>query len=587
MTMAGSFRHALLGALLIAAGLGGLRAGADSDPAILRAVLQRDNAAVQQQLKAGADVNAARGDGFTALHAAAMEGDVAIVQTLLVAGANAAAGTVLTGSTPLHLAAKQGQAAVVRVLAANGVNANRRDTLGVTPLMLAAASGNADTVLALLDAGADPNLGESVRGETALMFGAAEGRTDSVALLLDRGADWRATTTVFDWTKLPKADPRLASGDAHPVKAAKPGSAEADASPDEKPTETVRGGEGRRGGRGAEAGPKPPSYVEIVGTQGGLTALMFAARQGYLGTVRAFVEHAADVNERDPGDATTALMIAAVNGRFDVAMYLIQHGADPNLAQTNGAAPLYAVLNARWAPKSEYPNPLYYAVQETGYLDLAKAMLDHGADPNARLRRKVWYTNQNNDQSGIDETGATPFWRAAYADDIDAMKLLVAYGADPNLGTSYPGKVEEYPPPEHPVEDVSGLPLPALGGPDITPLLAASGEGYGWSFTANHHRFAPTGMLAAVKYLVDELHADVNARDAAGNTALHNAASRGDDEMIQYLVSKGAHLHAINRKGQTVADMANGPMQRIQPFPKTVALLAKMGVPLRRTCVSC
>jgi len=129
--------------------------------------------------------------------------------------------------------------------------------------------------------------------------------------------------------------------------------------------------------------------------------------------------------------------------------------------------------------------------------------------------------------------------------------------------------------------------LPVIGGPNITPLLAASGEGFGWSFTANHHRFAPAGMLPAVKYLVDELHADVNAPDAAGNTPLHNAASRGDNAMIEYLVSKGANVKAINRKGQTVADMANGPMQRIQPFPETLALLAKLGVRPRRPCVSC
>jgi ankyrin repeat protein len=289
----------------------------------------------------------------------------------------------------------------------------------------------------------------------------------------------------------------------------------------------------------------------------------------------------------DPGDSTTALMIAIVNGRFDVGMYLLEHGANPNVVQTNGSNPLYAVLNTRWAPKAEYPNPNFYTTQQTDYLTLMKALLDRGADPNARLNRKVWYTNQNNDQSGLDETGATPFWRAAYSDDVEAMKLLVAYGADPNIPTTYPGKIEEYPPPDPTIEDVSGLPAPVVGGPNISPLLAASGEGFGWSFTANHHRFAPTGMLPAVKYLVDVLHADVNATDSAGYTALHNAASRGDNEMIVYLVSKGANPKAVNRKGQTVADMANGPMQRIQPFPETLALLAKMGVQTKHPCVSC
>ena len=124
-------------------------------------------------------------------------------------------------------------------------------------------------------------------------------------------------------------------------------------------------------------------------------------------------------------------------------------------------------------------------------------------------------------------------------------------------------------------------------GPDIPPLVAAAGAGYGEGFAANAHRFAPTGMLAAVKYLVDELHADVNLRDADGNTALHNAAARGDNEMIEYLVSKGADPKAVNRAGQTTVDMANGPVQRVQPYPETIKLLEKLGAKNNHKCVSC
>ena len=125
------------------------------------------------------------------------------------------------------------------------------------------------------------------------------------------------------------------------------------------------------------------------------------------------------------------------------------------------------------------------------------------------------------------------------------------------------------------------------GGPHIPPLVAAAGAGYGEGFAANAHRFAPTGMLAAVKYLVEELHADVNAQDAEGNTALHNAASRGDNEMIQYLVSKGADVKAVNRMGQTTVDMANGPVQRTQPYPETIKLLEGLGAKNNHKCVSC
>jgi ankyrin repeat protein len=117
--------------------------------------------------------------------------------------------------------------------------------------------------------------------------------------------------------------------------------------------------------------------------------------------------------------------------------------------------------------------------------------------------------------------------------------------------------------------------------------LAAAGVGYGEGFAGNAHRFAPSGMLAAVKYLVDELHADVNARDHEGNTAMHHAAARGDNAMIEYLLSKGADPTVVNRAGQTTIDMANGPVQRIQPFPETIALLEKLGVKNNHKCKSC
>jgi ankyrin repeat protein len=117
--------------------------------------------------------------------------------------------------------------------------------------------------------------------------------------------------------------------------------------------------------------------------------------------------------------------------------------------------------------------------------------------------------------------------------------------------------------------------------------VAASGVGYGEGFAANTHHYAPTGMLAAVKYLVEALGADVNAADHEGNTALHNAAARGDVEMITYLVGKGANLAAINREGKSVADMANGPVQRIQPWHEALALLEKLGAVNHHRCVSC
>lgn len=565
---------------------------APSQSPVADAAMQKDRPGVVALLKQGADVNASQGDGMTALHWAAMNGDAAMAKTLLYAGANANAATRLGGFTPIDLAAKNGEADVVRALLAGGADPKVADLHGTTPLMFAAESGDVDVTTALLEAGADVNAKESFRGETALMFAAAYDRTAAVKVLLAHGADWKAATTVFDWTKLPKNDPRLGADFPQPGAQQASGrqrSGRAASESNENPNENGKATAEKAARGGAANQPRRRSYVELVGTQGGLTALLFAARDGHLETVKALLDGGADVNQPDPGDGTTPIVAAIINGHFDAAEYLLAHGADPKLAQRNGVTPLYAVLNTQWHDKSEYPFPYTHQQQQTTYLQLMTDLLSHGADPNARLVEKVWYHNYNDDQSGIDEAGATPFWRAAYAADIPAMKLLVAHGADPSLRT--------YKPAERPrggggvsgteLGDATKLPPIPAGGPDIPPIIAAAGAGYGASFTANHHRYAPTGMLAAVKYLVEELHADVNARDADGNTALHQAAARGDNPMVLYLVSKGADVTAVNRKGQTVADMANGPYQRIQPFPETIALLTRLGAKVMHKCISC
>ena len=281
------------------------------------------------------------------------------------------------------------------------------------------------------------------------------------------------------------------------------------------------------------------------------------------------------------------MLIATINGQYDVAKYLLDAGADPNLAQDNGVTPLYAILNCQWSDKALYPQPRAFEQQTISYLQLMDAVLEKGANVNARVTKKVWYSQYDFDQSGVDEAGATPFWRAAYADDIDAMKLLVKWGADPMIPTlRTPGRprtgdaVRE-------TEDVSGVPPVPVGGPGVPPLLAAAGAGYGEGLAANHHHYAPTGMLAAVKYLIDDLHLDANVRDHEGNNAIHDAAARGDVEMIKYLVSKGVDVKAVNREGKTTADMANGPVQRINPWPDALTLLESLGAKNNHKCVSC
>jgi ankyrin repeat protein len=551
--------------------------------------MAKDADAVRSLLKGGADVNGSQGDGMTALHWAAKHGDAALVQTLLYAGANVKATTRLGGYTPLHLASQAGEAAAIKTLVTAGANVNGATVTGATPLMLAAASGRAEAANTLLEVGAAANARESANGQTALMFAAALDRAEVVRLLLQHGADASLSSTVADRSSVVAPEDRLQQDirDAQTAKSAATAAAATPAgarsTPAPQPTAASRS---------ATVGgvTRPYTFNELIGKQGGLTALHFASRQGALHTAQALVEGGANVNQVSPADNTTPLVIATINGHFDTATYLLDHGADPNLASYAGMTPLYAVLNVEWAPRMFYPQPRAQLQQHTSYLEMAKALLDKGADPNARMAKKIWYTQYNFDLLRIDEGGATAFWRAAYASDIAAMKLLLSYGADPNIPTAKPaqgGPRQGGTRSGDDSKDSSGLPPLPTGGPGTPPLLAAAGVGYGEGFAANAHKFAPTGMLAAVKFLVEEVHADVNARDEDGNTALHHAASRGDNEMIEYLVSRGADVKLVNRTGQTTVDMANGPVQRVQPYPETIKLLEGLGAKNNHKCVSC
>jgi uncharacterized protein len=547
----------LAGILALVAPLG----AATSSSAVADAAMARDRAAVRTLLQQGGDVSAAQGDGMTALHWAATYADVELADMLLYAGANTRATTRLGASTPLHVASRAGAAAIVTRLVDAKADVEARTATGATPLMLAATSGNVDAVVALLDAKADPNAKESAHEQTALMFAAALDRHEVVQVLLARGADAAATSKFTNLAALSEEDPEGTGRPAQTPAAAAPAS------------------------RDIPGVTRPFRYNELIGAQGGLTALHFGARQGALRSVQALIASGADVNYASPGDKTTPLVIAIINGHFDIAMHMLEHGADPTLANEAGVTPLYGVINVQWAPIAAYPQPRAHLQQEHAYLDVLRALLAKGADPNARLTRKVWFSSYNFDQSNVDEIGATPFWRAAYASDLEAMRLLVAAGADPHVPTIKPP--ERMRPGGGGDDDTSGLSPVPVGGPSVTPLQAAAGVGYGKGFAGNSHHVAPGGMMAAVRYLVEELGADVSVADHEGNTVLHHAAARGDNEMILYLVSKGADPTVVNRRGQTTVDMANGPVQRVEPFPETIALLEKLGAKNNHRCVSC
>jgi ankyrin repeat protein len=558
------------------------------DSRVAEAAMREDAAAVNTLLQQRADVNGAQGDGMTALHWAAEHGDRDLAATLLKRGASLTANTRIGHHTPLHVAARGGHAAVVRLLVDAGADVRALTTTGAAPLHFAAASGSAETVTALLDRGADVNVREPQWEQTPLMFAASLGRTAVVKTLLARGADIRATARVVDISARNRSDSvesrarnaRVAAiqREAAAAKAAASGAAAS--------TPAARPGRARGGDQDGNE-PEPLGYADLVGAQGGLTALLLAVREGLSETAFALVDAGADINQVSTSDHTSPLLMAAINGHFDLASALLAHGADVTVASDAGATPLYGVLNMQWAPKARHPQPAHYMQQKIGYLELAEAMLKAGADPNARLRKSLWYTTYNRDLLSVDRTGSTPFWWAAYTLDVPAMKLLLAYGADPSLCTAkVPERYEEGgPEPNGP--DRSGLPPIPWYGPAVAPIHAASGVGYGLGFAGNTHRHVPDGWLPAVKFLVEELGADVNARDHNGYTPLHHAASRGDNELIKYLVSKGADVKAVSRSGQTTVDLANGPVQRVQPFPETIALLEGLGAKNNHRCVSC
>jgi ankyrin repeat protein len=590
--------------VLGAMGLAAITVGAAVDAPVADTAMGREVEAVRSLLDGGADVNAAQGDGMTGLHWAAKHGNVEMAAMLIGAGANPEAVTRLGEHTPLHVASTAGHASVVNVLVEAGADANASTTTGATPLHFASASGSGEAVEVLLARGAEPDAREPQWGQTPLMFAAAADRVDAITALLDGGAAPGITAKVVDISARSEMDQaekrqrkermvalqeRRARGErvdlTEPVPAPKFTRSDL---PEQQAAAVKADLLVETPCSGCQVG-----YPDLVGTYGGLTALLLAAREGHIDAVLALLDGGADPNQVSAADNTSAMLIASINGHFDLAMLLLERGADPRLASDAGATPLYAALNIRWAPESRHPQPTDYLQQEVSYLQLMEAVLEAGVDPNVRLTKSLWFTTYNRDMLGVNRAGATSFWRAAHALDIEAMRLLLAYGAEPNLPTlaargsaAVPAKTQQSRNPGGDT-DHSGLPPVAMGGPGVYPIHAASGVGYGQGYAGNTHRHVLDAWLPAVKFLVEELDADVNARDHNGYNPVHHAAARGDNELILYLVEQGADVTAVSRRGQTTMDMANGPVQRMEPFPETLALLESLGATNNHNCVSC
>ena len=447
---------------------------------------------------------------FRSLIEAVKHQDKEIARALLAQKADVNA-TEADGATALHWVAYWDDLEMADRLIRAGAHVNAANAYGVTPLSLACANASAPMVKTLLKAGANPN---AVRptGETALMTCARTGDADAVNALLAAGTDVQAKETSSGQTALMWATA-------------------------EKHLAVVR----TLIDHGADVRAR---------SNGGFTPLLFAARAGDLGLARLLLARGADVNET-AADGSSVLTVATVRGHTALAQLLLDEGADPNADGAGYAALHWAVGTWENAQTHDYNGESgewgALVGLRAGKLELVKALLAHGANPNARLKktRSGFGIGGNNVFGGGSNVGAAPFWLAALSADVDVMRLLAANGADPLMAAD----------------------------DKTTPLMVAAGLAKAVEFTLvpeNRH-------LEAVKLCL-ELGADVNAANNAGNTALHATAYMGYDTLAQLLVDRGANLDAKNKKGETPLNWADGVevIMQIVAQEKTAALLRKL-----------
>ncbi len=468
--------------------------GAAGTSPLVDAVKRGDVAAVRQLARNKAAVNVAEADGTTPLHWAVQGDNVELVTLLLRAGADVKTPNRY-GVPPITLAAMNGSATVVGALLEAGADANTLTAAGEPVLLTAARTGDLKTVQTLLRRGAQVNAREQWFGETAMMWAASENHADVVRALAAAGGDINVRSTVLD---APVLDfPR-------------------------------------------SGGPNMPL------PRGGWTPLMFAARQGSFEAVKALVELGAsldavalpetdvalkgdDLTSADRGIGTSALVFAIINAHYDLAVMLLEKGANPNVVDLAGTGALYAAVDMnsmQWIQGR--PQPILK--DSIDGPELVRRLLQKGADPNARLKRSPLKRHHDAGTSLNFGEGATPLMRAARTNDVEVMKVLLDGGADPFLTL-----------------------------PDRTnTLMIAAGQGYGGVRGEAIRIVVPTpeGAVEALKLLLDR-GMDVDAFNAAGNTALHGAVGRGD-LVVKFLASRGATLNTRNRAGFTPLDLASG-----------------------------
>jgi uncharacterized protein len=420
-----------------------------------------------------ADIDAPQADGTTPLHLAVRADDLAKVNQLLAAGADAKVANRY-GVTPLYLACENANPAIIERLLKAGADPNATSTEGETALMTVARTGVVEAAKVLLDHGAKVDAREEWHGQTALMWAVNEGHPAMVKELIAHGADVNAVSNINKWERQNTAEPR-----------------------------------------------------EKWLPSGGLTPLLFAARQGCVECEQILLDAGAKINTVDP-DGISPVLIAIINGHYDAAGFLLNRGADPNLADETGRTALFAAVDFNTVPVSNRPAPRVIDNQISS-LDLIKLLLDKGANVNAQLKKQQPYRAKlDRGQDSMLTTGSTPLLRAAKAADLPAMRLLLAKGADAKLATRA----------------------------GINPLMAAAGLGSKEEDATGRFKTEADAM-EAIQLCLDA-GVDVNAANGQGQTALHAAALKGYDKVVQFLADRGANLTAKDKQGKTPLDAALG-----------------------------
>jgi ankyrin repeat protein len=481
---------------------------------------RRDMALVRRLVStAQADVDAPGHDGTPALHWAVRYNDLDTVALLIRAGANVRQPNRY-GLPPINLAAQNANAAMIRLLVESGADVNTTDGAGETPLVAATARGSLAAVAALVDAGAAVDACDRTFRQSALMVAVRANHPELVRYFLAHRAQVNARTRVGDTPKwvLPNSVPGFGHGIG-----------------------IVRGGLPPRGSR-------PP-------VPGGMSPLLYAARDGRIESVRLLLDAGADINQAD-ANGITPLVMALANNHPEAALLLVERGADVRATDWYGRTALWAAVEAR---NMDVDNATFVnSVDRAPFMPVIRALLEKGADVNARVTETPPIRRHMLPITGslawVDFTGQTPLLTAALAADVDVMRLLLDAGADPRI--------------------------PTFEG--TTALMAAAGVNW---VVAQTYDEGPAARLAAVRLCLDQ-GLDVNAVNAMGLTALHGAANRGSDDIIRLLAEHGARLDAKDKESRTPLDWAEGVFLATHPAvakPSTIALLTSLMAGLRES----